>query len=383
MKFKIETSSTVILGERKGEIEIGKSKINTPSPMITNTDINYANKITRNSGIDIFYKNEILEIRDLLFPDKVKKLIMDKRGQKSRSDWINRQISNAKSSSDVSFTLYTPTFAGVTIEKKLVDEIVKMQMNTDLTAVNIPDPTWMSNEESVEIIREKSKLITKIGKEPFYLIPMSQDYERFSQKIKMSEQYITGLTAIYSDIASYAPNFKILAGLRSNPKILRILSNVEKTYSATDSMAFYPLSLFVSDAFSLKYGGFGGNERDADKERYTARILDLETFEYLTVQKHKERYKESLNSGSPVFGGKEMGEILADFYGNLTEAFRIDESFKIYDYYQTLLSSFQVGKTFEFITFDKRLTSLLHDTYLSDSMKKQTMLPVSGGSDKQ
>ncbi len=376
MKFKIEASSTVILGERKGEIEIGKSKINTPSPMITNTDINYANKITRNSGIDIFYKNEILEIRDLLFPDKVKKLIVDKRGQKSRSDWINRQISNAKSSSNVSFTLYTPTFAGVTVEKKLIDEIVKMQMNTDLTAVNIPDPTWMSNEESVEIIKEKSKLITKIGKEPFYLIPMSQDYERFSQKIKMSEQYITGLTAIYADIASYAPNFKILAGLRSNPKTLRILSNVEKTYPATDSMAFYPLSLFVSDAFSLKYGGFGGNERDADKERYTARILDQETFEYLTVQKHKERYKESLNSGSPVFDGKEMGEILADFYGNLTEAFRIDEAFKVYDYYQTLLSSFQVGKTFEFITLDKRLTSLLHSTYLSDSMKKQTMLPT-------
>lgn len=382
MKFNIETSSTVILGERRGEIEISKSKINTPSPMITNTDINYANKITRNSGIDIFYKNEILEIRDLLFPDKVKNLIVAKRGQKSRSDWINRQISNAKSSSNVSFTLYTPTFAGVTVEKKLIDEIVKMQMNTDLTAVNIPDPTWMSNEESVEIIKEKSKLITKIGKEPFYLVPMSQDYERFSQKIQMSEQYITGLTAIYADIASYAPNFKILAGLRSNSKTLRILSNVEKTYSATDSMAFYPLSLFVSDAFSLKYGGFGRNERDADKERYTARILDLKTFEYLTVQKHKEKYKESLNSSSPVFDGKEMGEILADFYGNLTEAFRIDEAFKVYDYYQTLLSSFQVGKTFEFITLDKRLTSLLHSSYLSDSMKKQTMFPVSGGSVK-
>jgi hypothetical protein len=382
MKFNIETSSTVILGERRGEIEISKSKINTPSPMITNTDINYANKITRNSGIDIFYKNEILEIRDLLFPDKVKNLIVAKRGQKSRSDWINRQISNAKSSSNVSFTLYTPTFAGVTVEKKLIDEIVKMQMNTDLTAVNIPDPTWMSNEESVEIIKEKSKLITKIGKEPFYLVPMSQDYERFSQKIQMSEQYITGLTAIYADIASYAPNFKILAGLRSNSKTLRILSNVEKTYSATDSMAFYPLSLFVSDAFSLKYGGFGRNERDADKERYTARILDLKTFEYLTVQKHKEKYKGSLNSSSPVFDGKEMGEILADFYGNLTEAFRIDEAFKVYDYYQTLLSSFQVGKTFEFITLDKRLTSLLHSSYLSDSMKKQTMFPVSGGSVK-
>lgn len=381
MKLEMEDYTSFILGERKGEVEFGKSRIKIPSPMITNTDINYANTITRNSGVDVFYKNEVLEIRELLFPQRVKDVILNKKGQKSHTDWINKQISNAKSSSNVSITLYTPTFAKVTVDEKFIDAVVDMQLESNLTIVNIPDPPWLSNEKTIEIIKEKSKLITKNNKEPFYLIPIDQDYGKFLQRIEKGKQYFRGVTTMYADPKSFSPHYKVLAALRSDPRILRILSNVEKTYvqrdsSPNDNIAFYPAAFLVSDFYSLKYGGGFGGERDADKERYTAKRLDLSTLEYLTVQKHKERYKEALDCDCPIDDGKEMGDLLVDYYGNLTEVFRIHESFKVYEFNQILLNSYKVGKTFEFVKDDKRIRDLLNSSYLSDGMRNQKMLPV-------
>jgi hypothetical protein len=381
MNLEIEECSSFLLGERKAEVTFGNSKIKTPSPIITNTDINYANTIIRNSGIDIFFKNQILEIRELLWPQKVKDVILNPKGQKSHTDWINRQISNAKLSSNISVSLYTPTFVKVTVDKNLINELVKIQSNSNLTIVNIPDPTWLSNEKSMEVVKEKSSLIVKKKKEPFYLIPMSQDYGRFAQKVEECKQYVAGVTATYADPNDYAPNFKVLAALRSNPKIIRILSNVEKTYlsedsSHSDTIAFYPISFLVSEFYSIKYGGFGSGERDADKERSYATRIDSGSLEFMTIQKHRENYKESLKCECHVDIGKVMGDLLADYYGNLTEAFRIHDSIKIYEFNQILLDSYQVGKTFEFVKDDKRLIDLLNKTYLSDSMKKQQMLPV-------
>jgi hypothetical protein len=229
-------------------------------------------------------------------------------------------------------------------------------------------------EEAANIIEEESKLIKKKGKEPFYLIPMNQGYERFNDRIKNARPYVSGLTSIYADFQTYFQNFKVLANYVQDNDFLRILSNVERTEPPYESKALYPLSFLISDLYSVKYGGGFGKGRNPDKEEYTSKRLDLGSLEYLTIQSHKDKLKDSLDCVCPICDGREIDDVRIDFYGNLPEAFRIHETFALNDYNKELLDTYEVGKTFEFFKDNKSAKSTLDETYLSRKIINQSSL---------
>ena len=109
MKMEVEPRTSLLLGERKGTVTIAENEVDVPAPALTNTDIYYANQIMDATLNKITFKNQVLEIRRNLFEKNLKKGLLEKNGQKKLGEWIDQQISMAKSASMVSTTLFTPT----------------------------------------------------------------------------------------------------------------------------------------------------------------------------------------------------------------------------------------------------------------------------------
>ncbi len=380
MKIEIEPRTSLLLGERKCNITIGESNFETPAPAVTNTDIYYVNQIMDATLSKMAFKNKVLEIRKNLFNKTLENVLLSPKGQKKFGGWIDQQISMAKSSSLVSLSLFTPTLQYVTVNEKVVTELVNLQLRTKLDVVNIPDIRYIAVEKMAEIIKKESERIKKKGKEPFYLIPMDQDYQVFSQKVEAAKPFISGITALYADIGTFFPNFDVLRSLVADKNIIRVLSRVNRYSDSDKPSVLFPLSFLCADIYSVEYG-FPTSSDLTEKQRIakeirTAKRFDVKTFEYYTVQLHDEKLGKFLNCGCPICEGRTIDDIPIDFIGSLTAAFRIHETFVIHDLISSCLDSYEIVKTFAFLKDDMTIRKAMKNTFLSDLMTTQTMLPT-------
>lgn len=380
MKMEIEPRTSLLLGERKCKITKGDYNFETPAPAITNTDIYYVNQIMDANLSKIVFKNRVLEIRKNLFNKTLGKVLLDPKGQKKLSGWIDQQILMAKASSLVSLTLFTPTLQYVTVNENIVKELVNLQLRTKLDVVNIPDIRYIVVEKMADIIKKESERIKKRGKEPFYLIPMNQDFQVFSQKVEAGKPFVSGITALYADIGTFFPNFDILRSLVADKNIIRVLSRVDRYSDSDKPSVLFPLSFLCADIYSVEYGFPGSTDLNEEqriaKEIRTAKRIDLKTFEYYTVQLHDEKLGKSLDCECPICEDRTIDDISIDFRGSLTAAFRIHETFAIHDLITSCLDSYEIGKTFEFLKDDITIRKAMKNTFLSDLMTRQKMLPT-------
>lgn len=381
MKITPEPRKSLLLGERKCEISKGDIKFTTPAPALTNTDIYYLNQVIEATLAKIAFKNRVLEIRRDLFEKNLSKVLLNPKGQKKFGEWIDQQISMARSSSLVSLSLFTPTLQYITVTESVISELVNLQLRTKLDVVNIPDIRYVTIETMAAIIKKVSEKIRKKGKEPFYLIPMDQDYLVFSQKIEAAKPFVSGITAIYADIDRYFPNFDLLRSLISDNNIVRVLSRVNRYSESSKPAVLFPLSFLCADIFSVEYPFHSSSdlteEQRIAKEIRSAKRFDVKTFEYYTVQLYDEKLGKSLNCGCPICDGRTIDDIPIDFRGSLTAAFRIHETFAVHDLISSCLDSYKIVKTFEFLKDYPPIMKAMKDTFLSDSMTKQQMLPTS------
>jgi hypothetical protein len=118
-------------------------------------------------------------------------------------------------------------------------------------------------------------------------------------------------------------------------------------------------------------------EQGNAKEVRNAKRFDLKNFEYYTVQLHNEKIGKSLNCKCPICDGRTIDDIPIDFMGSLTAAFRVHETFAIQDFVSRCLDSYEIGKTFEFLKDSPPVMRAMKDTFQSDRMNKQQMLPTS------
>jgi hypothetical protein len=364
MKLVIEDISTRILGERKGTATIGENKFDIPTPALTNTDVNIANSIMDSTLSKIAFRNKVLEIRSNIFPKDLENKIYKKNGRNKVTEWVNQQITNANSLMDEPVALFTPGLQFIEVTEEAIIEIVNLQIDSNLDIVNIPDSNKIGPDDMAKIVNRESKKIMDCGKEPFYLISMGQDYEVFSQKITKNKSFVSGVTIVYADLYTYLPNLLQLKKLSNDNKILRILSNVERITKSKKSRTLYPLSFLAADIFSVQYIGFGKN-LDPKKELHSAKRFDIDSFEYYTLPKYKEKFGGSTNCDCPVCDGRTVDDIIIDFEGSLYEGLRIHEAVSIQNFISSCLDSYEIGKTFEFLKDSKSIMKAMDDTFLS------------------
>jgi hypothetical protein len=381
MKMKVEPRTSLLLGERKCKITIGDATFETPAPAVTNTDIFYVNQLMDATLSKIVFKNKVLEIRRRLFNKTIGDILFKANNQKKFGEWIDQQISMAKSSSLVSLSIFTPTLQSATVNESLIEELVNLQLRTKLDIVNIPDIRYIATEKLAEIIKKQSERVRKKGKLPFYMIPMDQDNLVFSRKIEAIKPFISGITATYADFGRFFPNFDVLRSLISNNNIIRVLSRVSRYSDSTNPTVLYPLSFLCADIFSVEYPLYTSSDLTEEqrnaKEIRNAKRFDLKNFEYYTVQLHNEKIGKSLNCNCPICDGRTIDDLPIDFIGFLTAAFRVHETFAIQDFVSRCLDSYEIGKTFEFLKDSPPVMRAMKDTFLSDRMTNQQMLPTS------
>ncbi len=388
MRIEISADDVFTLGERRTTIRIGNATIETPTPAVTTSDLNRASNITKKFGIDIFYPNTVFENQDIIYRAHVKKRILDEDGRGKHSDTVNSNISGANSFSNSVLSYYVPYLdKRIEITKGLVESLIKMQLDTELDFVTILDSVRIAPDVMKDIVSEQAKNIRDNGKEPLYMIRLDMDEEFFSARILDAKEKVSGVIGMYSDYRYSYKNYNFMSELRSDNGLVRLFSGLEKMYPKNGSGGFYPLGFLVSDIYSPVAGkpGKGKAKKNSDlnklkrkkrivNERRIARRFDDKTGGYLSIPLHKHIHGPILDCACPICDNSMMDDLLAEYEGNLTQAFKIHDVYGIFNFARRSSGLFHNGTLLGDLKSRNYTESVLKETFLSSESRRQMTL---------
>ena len=393
-KIEIDIDDEFVFGERRGSVFIGNQFIRTPVTSVTKSDLTRANRITSNFAIDIHFPNKVFENQDFLLGSHIEDRIINLEGRDKHSDTINQNVSFAKSYSQTRASYYVPIIdKNVRISRKLIEALVKMQLNTQLDFVTILDSLIIPTEEMKTIATYLTKNIIDNGKIPLYAIPMDTEENLFSLKIDIMGEVVSGIVGLYADYRLSYRNYDKFSEMRSKETLLRIISGVEKTYpNRKSSGGLYPLSFLASDFASpvFRRPPFGTQEKNKEKvkqtntaekakkianERRNARRYDHLTGGYLPIPLHKDIHGSSLAScNCPICTGSSIDDVAAEYEGSLADAFKIHDVFGVHTFVERSSGLFHNGKLLEDLKERRHVIPVLSETFDSQTLRNQTKL---------
>lgn len=336
-------------GESLAELEIGGTTISLPQPMITNTDRNYADKITQAYlSNSITFPHGIQENRWVWGKNSIDEAMHSKEKRDSLLSWLGEQ----KEKSQAKAFVFTPLFNNdVILSKSVIRFFRRIQIEAEVSFVNEIDNPAFTPQQTKEMLTEAAKEIEDRAsgktKELLLFIKASSNERIFEQKQQTALEIARGTTVLYADPRKYFGNFITLASLH-NKDYLRILSNVPKSHPKHSKPAVLPNSLLIADTFSLERGRGGSNKNDEKKRKHNARTNVRRFTEgvcgYLRPADHKKEYGDVLNCPCPIEEGKDLDDVLIEYREELFPAFAIHNASSIY---QTVADTRQVMESGE------------------------------------
>ena len=393
-KIEIDIDDEFVFGERRTSVFLGNQLIRTPATSVTKSDLTRASRITGEFGIDIHFPNKVFENQDFLLGSHIEDRIISQEGRDKHSDTIDQNVSFAKSYSQTRASYYVPIIdKNVRISRKLIETLVKMQLNTQLDFVTILDSLIIPTDEMKAIATYLTKIIIDNGKIPLYAIPMDTEESLFSTKIDVVGELVSGIVGLYADYKLSYRNYDKFSEMRSDEKLLRIISGVEKTYPNRKSPdGLYPLSFLASDLLSpvFRRPPFGTQEAKGKtkkqfntdekatriaNERRNARRYDHLTGGYLPIPLHKEIHGSSLAScDCPICISSSIDDVAAEYEGSLADAFKIHDVFGVHTFVERSSGLFHNGKLLEDLKQRRHVLPVISETFDSQTFRNQTKL---------
>jgi hypothetical protein len=375
MEIKREEKEKVLFGESAGEATIGGITFPIPYPILTSTDVNYSDYISNEYSIPVSMSHQLHESKEHWWPKKFKAYQDSEARRKELVSWIDVQIQKAESNSKAKVFMYTPVLNNTPWTEKVRDFFVHVQMDSDLTVVNVPDPSLLTGQRLSEDLKKIAKEICAGGKEPFLLHSVARDGLVFEGRMTIAKEVMRGATTLYSNPKLYFENFKTLAKFRDK-EFIRVLSNVERTYPKFGSGAVAPIAFLCSDLFSSKLGMGGGKKKEmAKKELTNARRFDVRPYGYLTVSQHKTEYGEDLGCTCAVDNGRELTDVTIEMKGDLYAAFRAHEPHAIFEGTEQIRDKIRINQLKSHLEKKSKLKDVLLDLFQIEPTK-QTKLPL-------
>lgn len=379
MNIELDEPTNTLLGERVGVIHIGTDSIRIPGALISNTEINYGAKIAETYKLNFRYQNEVHEIKKWYGMHKIAKIFGSQEERANHVEWIKTEVGRAHSLSKSVLSMYTPLIPpGNALNSGLIRSFVELQIDAGLAVVNIPDSPAITLDKMSTIIADMAKLISKSDKTAFYLLPINNDPYEFRDRIDMAKNNVKGITAAITspnaDMKVHFANFNTLSELRSNPNIVRVLSNMDRTIDRSHQGAFYPQSFLVSDLYSSKLGFPPKNSSSSSSSTPIYKYLDERSMGFMSFQQYVDEIGKTLNCDCPVCVDNKIDDISVEYSKEMISALRVHEAHVVYRYNEQIRAMIISDKLKEFIGQKKFALETIQSTYLSNLSMKQTIL---------
>lgn len=364
MKVERTSMKTVLRGESIAQIRIENTIVETPTPMITTTDVNYADELTNRYEVDLRYPHKIHEIREAWSLKRLQGLTKyGKLGEKI--EWLIQQ----RAKSLAKKFMYTPIFNDdVIVSKDIVLMMLKLQAESGIELINLSDSPTIPTTDALGLIKDCAKTVRDMGREPFLQIRANYSDTMFKNKTEVAKELgLSGITVMHYDPIKYLANYKLLAELREGG-LMRHLSNIDRIWRGDGKSAVMPYGMLFADTYSTKMGR-GGSKKKADghpikpKPRVNARRYDWNTSAHLRISEHRQEHGEELNCGCPICIGNTMADVVADYSRILYPAFRTHEPYALHTFADFARARMRAGTLKEFLTTKKYAPNALKNVF--------------------